>query len=74
MFLSYILAALAFLIHRMPPDQAPKYVRGHTITLCFVIASWLLVAANVYVRKRFGLRPNSHYVQFILPVGKQGAP
>ncbi|KAF8529114.1 MFS transporter [Hysterangium stoloniferum] len=28
-------------------DQAPRYKRGHTITLCFVILSWLLIAGNV---------------------------
>ncbi|KJA24661.1 hypothetical protein HYPSUDRAFT_38748 [Hypholoma sublateritium FD-334 SS-4] len=29
------------------PDQAPKYVRGHTISLAFVILSWVCVACNV---------------------------
>jgi hypothetical protein len=29
------------------PDQKPKYIRGHTISLCFVILAWVLVAANV---------------------------
>jgi len=28
-------------------DQAPKYIRGHSITLAFVIFSWCLIAANV---------------------------
>ncbi|TFK43548.1 MFS transporter [Crucibulum laeve] len=28
-------------------DQAPKYVRGHTIALAFVSLAWVLVAANV---------------------------
>ena len=28
-------------------DQAPKYIRGHTITLAFVVMSWVLMAANV---------------------------
>ncbi|KAF8076366.1 MFS transporter [Lyophyllum atratum] len=28
-------------------DQAPRYVRGHTITLAFTVLSWLLIAANV---------------------------
>ncbi|KAJ4478051.1 MFS transporter [Lentinula aciculospora] len=29
------------------PDQAPKYIRGHTISLCFLILAWILIAANV---------------------------
>ncbi|KAF5321364.1 hypothetical protein D9619_001106 [Psilocybe cf. subviscida] len=29
------------------PDQKPKYIRGHTISLCFVIVAWVMVAANV---------------------------
>jgi MFS family permease len=29
------------------PDQAPKYIRGHTIVLSFIILAWVLVAANV---------------------------
>ncbi|KAJ3912728.1 MFS transporter [Lentinula edodes] len=29
------------------PDQAPKYIRGHTIVLCFLILAWILIAANV---------------------------
>lgn len=28
-------------------DQAPKYIRGHSITLAFVTLSWILVACNV---------------------------
>ncbi|KAH8113458.1 MFS transporter [Phellopilus nigrolimitatus] len=28
-------------------DQAPRYIRGHTISLAFVCLSWVLVAANV---------------------------
>ncbi|KAI0080891.1 MFS general substrate transporter [Panus rudis PR-1116 ss-1] len=28
-------------------DQAPDYKRGHTITLAFVVMSWLFMAANV---------------------------
>ncbi|KAF8175378.1 MFS transporter [Pholiota molesta] len=29
------------------PDQSPKYIRGHTISLAFVILAWILVAFNV---------------------------
>ncbi|KAF8913881.1 MFS transporter [Gymnopilus junonius] len=29
------------------PDQAPKYIRGHTISLAFVCLAWVLVALNV---------------------------
>ncbi|GLB33791.1 putative transporter [Lyophyllum shimeji] len=28
-------------------EQAPKYIRGHTITLAFTVLSWLLIAVNV---------------------------
>jgi len=28
-------------------DQKPKYIRGHTISLCFVVFSWILIACNV---------------------------
>ncbi|KAI5118773.1 hypothetical protein M0805_005654 [Coniferiporia weirii] len=28
-------------------DQAPRYIRGHTISLAFVCLSWVLIAANV---------------------------
>ncbi|KAI0068665.1 MFS transporter [Artomyces pyxidatus] len=29
------------------PDQAPRYVRGHSIILAFVCMAWIMVAANV---------------------------
>ncbi|KAF5370102.1 hypothetical protein D9758_001066 [Tetrapyrgos nigripes] len=29
------------------PDQAPRYVRGHSIVLAFQILAWLFIAANV---------------------------
>ncbi|KAK7470670.1 hypothetical protein VKT23_002092 [Stygiomarasmius scandens] len=29
------------------PDQAPRYVKGHSIVLAFLILSWLLIGANV---------------------------
>ncbi|KAI0036750.1 MFS general substrate transporter [Vararia minispora EC-137] len=29
------------------PDQAPQYVRGHTIVLGFVCMAWVLITANV---------------------------
>ncbi|KAF6762630.1 MFS general substrate transporter [Ephemerocybe angulata] len=29
------------------PDQRPKYIRGHTISLAFVSLAWFLVACNV---------------------------
>ncbi|TCD70815.1 hypothetical protein EIP91_001505 [Steccherinum ochraceum] len=29
------------------PDQAPKYIRGHSITLAFVAMAWVFMAANV---------------------------
>jgi MFS family permease len=29
------------------PDQAPKYIKGHTIALCFLILAWILIAVNV---------------------------
>ncbi|KAF8897517.1 MFS general substrate transporter [Infundibulicybe gibba] len=29
------------------PDQAPKYIRGHTIALAFIILAWVLIAVNV---------------------------
>jgi len=29
------------------PDQSPKYIRGHTIALSFVVLSWVFVACNV---------------------------
>ncbi|KAF9058209.1 MFS general substrate transporter [Panaeolus papilionaceus] len=29
------------------PDQKPKYIRGHTISLAFVSLAWVLIAANV---------------------------
>jgi hypothetical protein len=28
-------------------DQAPRYIRGHSIVLAFQILAWLLIAANV---------------------------
>ncbi|THH19789.1 hypothetical protein EW146_g1463 [Bondarzewia mesenterica] len=28
-------------------DQAPKYIRGHTISLAFVCMAWVMVAANI---------------------------
>lgn len=28
-------------------DQAPKYIRGHSIVLAFLILAWILIAANV---------------------------
>lgn len=28
-------------------DEAPKYIRGHSIALAFVIMAWLFIAANV---------------------------
>lgn len=28
-------------------DQQPKYIRGHTISLCFVVLAWILIACNV---------------------------
>jgi len=28
-------------------DQQPKYIRGHTISLSFVVFSWILIACNV---------------------------
>lgn len=28
-------------------DQAPKYIRGHSITLAFVVMAWLFMIANV---------------------------
>ncbi|XP_006460083.1 hypothetical protein AGABI2DRAFT_66982 [Agaricus bisporus var. bisporus H97] len=31
------------------PDQAPRYLKGHSIVLAFVVLAWLLIAANVYV-------------------------
>ncbi|THH28468.1 hypothetical protein EUX98_g5715 [Antrodiella citrinella] len=30
-------------------DQQPHYVRGHSITLAFVVMAWLFMAANMYV-------------------------
>ncbi|KAF9055247.1 MFS transporter [Hymenopellis radicata] len=46
-------------------DQAPKYIRGHTISLAFLCAAWLLVGCNVLycmwenrARER-GLRQNN---------------
>jgi hypothetical protein len=32
-------------------DDAPKYIRGHSITLGFVIISWIFTAANVSVNR-----------------------
>ncbi|KXN90243.1 hypothetical protein AN958_04034 [Leucoagaricus sp. SymC.cos] len=29
------------------PDQAPKYRKGHSIVLAFVLLAWILIAANV---------------------------
>jgi len=29
------------------PDQSPRYIRGHTIALSFLILAWVLTAANV---------------------------
>ncbi|KAF9534345.1 MFS transporter [Crepidotus variabilis] len=29
------------------PDQAPRYVKGHAISLAFVSLSWILIACNV---------------------------
>jgi MFS family permease len=29
------------------PDQKPRYIRGHTISLAFVSLAWVLIAANV---------------------------
>ena len=28
-------------------DQKPKYIRGHIISLCFIVFSWILIAFNV---------------------------
>ncbi|KIK68185.1 hypothetical protein GYMLUDRAFT_216829 [Collybiopsis luxurians FD-317 M1] len=29
------------------PDQAPRYIKGHSIALAFLILAWVLIAANV---------------------------
>ncbi|PFH50852.1 hypothetical protein AMATHDRAFT_192456 [Amanita thiersii Skay4041] len=41
--LSGFLATFAY----TPVDQAPEYIRGHSIALAFVIFAWIMVAANV---------------------------
>jgi len=62
-------------------DQAPKYIRGHSITLAFTILSWLLIAANVcYCRwenkaRREGRRQgNLEQYQRLWDEGKTRAP
>jgi len=29
------------------PEQAPKYIRGHTISMAFLILAWVMIAVNV---------------------------
>uniref|UniRef100_A0A0W0FIY0 Putative MFS transporter n=2 Tax=Moniliophthora roreri TaxID=221103 RepID=A0A0W0FIY0_MONRR len=31
----------------LTPDQAPKYIKGHSIALAFLCLAWVLIAANV---------------------------
>jgi len=62
-------------------DQAPKYIRGHTIALAFVCLAWVLVAANVVyckwenkARKEGRRQDNLTKYQALVEQGKTRAP
>lgn len=62
-------------------DQAPKYIRGHSITLAFVSMAWVLVAINVtycmYENKaRADGRRQNNIIQYqeLWDLGKTRAP
>jgi len=62
-------------------DQAPKYIRGHTIALAFVCLAWVLVAANVVyckwenkARKEGRRQDNLTKYQALIAQGKTRAP
>ncbi|KDQ64484.1 hypothetical protein JAAARDRAFT_683874 [Jaapia argillacea MUCL 33604] len=62
-------------------DQAPRYIRGHSIALAFVCAAWLFVAANVVYcarenrARRQGRREgNLQRYQQLFDSGKTRAP
>ncbi|KAF4619635.1 hypothetical protein D9613_005095 [Agrocybe pediades] len=63
------------------PDQAPKYIRGHTISLAFVVVAWFLVAVNVCYciwenRARAQGRRNDNITKYqtLVAEGKTRAP
>ncbi|KAF5393828.1 hypothetical protein D9757_000037 [Collybiopsis confluens] len=63
------------------PDQAPRYIRGHTIALCFLILAWILIAANVVyclwenkARAEGRRQDNITKYQELLDSGKTRAP
>lgn len=59
--LSGFVATFSYTSGKLPPllliklhlnsflDQSPKYIRGHSITLAFVVMAWVFMAANVFV-------------------------
>ncbi|KAF7776169.1 hypothetical protein Agabi119p4_4562 [Agaricus bisporus var. burnettii] len=63
------------------PDQAPRYLKGHSIVLAFVVLAWLLIAANVCYciwenkARREGRRQDNitKYIQLVRE-GKTKAP
>ncbi|KAF9476455.1 MFS transporter [Pholiota conissans] len=63
------------------PDQKPKYIRGHTISLAFVVLAWILVALNVIycmwenkARKEGRRQDNLTKYQALVEAGKTRAP
>ncbi|KDR83760.1 hypothetical protein GALMADRAFT_86283 [Galerina marginata CBS 339.88] len=63
------------------PDQKPKYIRGHTISLAFVCVAWILVALNVSyclwenkARKEGRRQDNLTKYQALVEEGKTSAP
>jgi len=62
-------------------DQAPKYIRGHTIVLAFLCVAWVLIAANVAycswenkARKEGRRQKNIDNYEALVAEGKTRAP
>ncbi|KAF8974760.1 MFS transporter [Flammula alnicola] len=63
------------------PDQKPKYIRGHAISLAFVVLAWILVAINVSyclwenkARREGRRQDNLTKYQALVDAGKTRAP
>lgn len=63
------------------PDQKPKYIRGHTIALSFVIFSWVMIGCNVLyckwenkARSEGRRQGNITAYQALVDAGKTKAP
>ncbi|CAA7259745.1 unnamed protein product [Cyclocybe aegerita] len=63
------------------PDQRPKYIRGHTISLGFVSLAWVLIACNVSyclwenkARREGRRQDNLTKYQALVDAGKTRAP